>query len=216
MVLKIGARDSALSRAQVKEVLAELQGFYPEVCFEAVFVQTRGDKDLETSLRFIEKTDFFTQELDEMLLRKEVGATIHSAKDLPDPLPCGLKIAALTCGVDPADVLVCRLGESLDMLPACARIGTSSLRREQQIATWRPHWTCVDIRGTIESRLDQLNRKSYDAVVMAKAALIRLDYMCYPHWELPGAAAPLQGRLAVLVRSDDEEMLQFFSVLERS
>src|SRR6266852_5250049 len=101
---KIGARGSNLSRAQ----MAEVQKEWGLRC-ELVWVTTTGDLDKKTSLRGLEKTDFFTRELDQMVLRGEIDGAIHSAKDLPDPLPKGLKLAALSKGVDPRDSLVFRL-----------------------------------------------------------------------------------------------------------
>ena len=79
---KIGSRSSPLARAQVEEVRLECG-----VDFEVVFVKTTGDLDQATSLRSLDKTDFFTRELDQMLLAGKIDAAIHSAKDLPDPLP---------------------------------------------------------------------------------------------------------------------------------
>ena len=93
-LLKVGARDSLLSRKQVEEVFSEL-----DFAYEPVWLKTYGDLDRKQSLRHLDKTDFFTRELDEALLKGEVNVTIHSAKDLPEPLPEGLEIVALTKGV---------------------------------------------------------------------------------------------------------------------
>src|SRR5438132_10204375 len=101
---KIGARSSNLSRAQVAEVQKEW-GLYCHV----VWVQTTGDIDKKTSLRGLDKTDFFTRELDQMVLQGQIDGAIHSAKDLPEPLPKGLKLMALSKGIDSRDSLVFRL-----------------------------------------------------------------------------------------------------------
>src|SRR3990167_5249098 len=102
MEIEVGARDSLLSRAQVEEVLFELRQHHPHVRFKTHLVQTIGDRDLTTSLRAMDKTDFFTRDVDQMQLTGRCQITIHSAKDLPDPLPAGLTIIALTKGVDPS------------------------------------------------------------------------------------------------------------------
>ena len=95
--VKIGARDSQLSRAQVDEIFQELKAFHPDVQFEPMWLKTTGDHDLKTSLRMLDKTDFFTKELDEKLLAGEIDIAIHSAKDLPEPLYCeAVKFCVLT------------------------------------------------------------------------------------------------------------------------
>lgn len=208
-VIKVGARDSKLSRAQVEEILRELLAFHPHVVFDPIWMKTTGDHDLKTSLKTLGKTDFFTKELDEKLLSRDIQIAIHSAKDLPDPLPSGLKVVALTRGVDPSDSLVFNEAE----LPQGARIGTSSQRREEMLLKWRPDLKCVDIRGTIDHRLSLLDRGDLEGLVVAEAALIRLKLTHRKRMPLDGDTAFLQGRLAVVARDDDAQMEELFSCL---
>ncbi|MBS0621133.1 MAG: hydroxymethylbilane synthase [Verrucomicrobia bacterium] len=207
--VKVGARSSPLSRAQVEEVYSALRAHHPDVLFEMVWVSTHGDQDRTTSLRDLDKTDFFTREIDALQLSKGCQISIHSAKDLPDPLAHGLEIAALTKGVDPSDSLVVRLEE----LPRSPRIGTSSKRREANIRSLYPTCAVVDIRGTIQERLALLEKGLLDGVVIAEAALIRLGLTHLKRLRLPGPVAPLQGKLAILCRLGDEEMKQLFACI---
>lgn len=213
-VITVAARGSLLSRKQVEEVYAELRCFHPDVMFELLFVDTLGDGDQQISLRSLEKTDFFTREIDALLLKSSCRAAIHSAKDLPEPLPQGLMIAAVTKGVDPSDVLVFRAGGHLDTLPSPAKIGSSSARRDAAVRKIVPHALYLDLRGTIESRLAQLDAYKYDAIVMAEAALIRLGLCHRSRFRLPGSSAPLQGKLSVVIRETDWEMKQLFACLD--
>jgi hydroxymethylbilane synthase len=210
LFLHIGARGSQLSRAQVEEVIAELQVFHPHVTYEPVWIETVGDRDLGVSLRALEKTDFFTCEIDQRQLRGEFRLSIHSAKDLPDPLPQGLEIIALTKGVDPSDAIVLRDQD----LPLGAKIGTSSLRREQNIRALRADLICADIRGSVDHRLRQLDEGHYDGVVIAEAALIRLGLTHRLRIPLPGETAAWQGQLAVVAREEDYEMQELFSCID--
>lgn len=179
---------------QCQEVLEAL----PQVEFELIFVKTHGDLDRSTSLRTLGATDFFTRELDQMVLNYECQIAIHSAKDLPDPLLKGLKIVAITKGIDPSDVLV------TEALKPGMVVATSSERREEAVRQLvDAHF--VDIRGTIEERLEKWKKGEVDGVVIAKAALIRLGIEV-PMIELPGETAPLQGKLAIVAREDDHEM----------
>ncbi len=131
MKILTGARSSKLSRAQVAEIKEELFRIRPDVELEPVWADSPGDRDKETSLRNLPKNDFFTRDLDEMLRAGKVRIAVHSAKDLPDPIPKGLSLIALTRGQDPRDSLVMRTGESFERLKPDARIATSSSRREE-------------------------------------------------------------------------------------
>lgn len=183
-----GARSSPLSRAQVEEIKQEFGLF-----FDVLWVETVGDLDKETSLREMEKTDFFTRELDQLLLGRKIDAAIHSAKDLPDPLPKGLKVAAFSKGVDPRDSLVIKR-EPIRL------VATSSVRREEAVRALFPECEFVDMRGTIHERLE----KDVDGVVIAEAALIRLNLTHLPRIFLPGPTAPMQGKLAIVCRTETD------------
>ena len=266
--IKAGARGSALSRAQLEEVLHELRQYHPEVAFDPIWMETTGDIDLKTSLRHLEKTDLFTKEIDTLQLLGHCRISIHSAKDLPDPLPHGLELIALTKGVDPSDSIVLRDNEWLHILrggdffrfcqressanpspeegavwnntapssgegfagfdvaktkkhtaaqytlPNGAKIGTSSVRREQNVKALREDLVCVDIRGTILTRLALLDRGDVDGVVIAEAALIRLKLTHRQRILLPGPRAALQGQLAILALERDEEMRELFRCID--
>lgn len=209
----VAARDSCLSRVQVKEVHQELQMVYPNCVFVPTWVRTTGDNRLDLSLRFLNKTDFFTKEVDQLVLSKVCRVGIHSAKDLPDPLKEGLRIVAITKGVDARDVLVLPPHQTIDTLPKKARIATSTLRREKAVKDLREDLVCLDIRGVIEARLAYLYRGEIEGLVVAEAALIRLHLTHLNRFFLSTETAALQGKLAVVARQDDEEMLQVFSAI---
>lgn len=212
--VNVASRASPLARAQVAEVLTELQRFYPSLLFECQYLTSTGDLDKLTSLRDLDKTDFFTKEIDQLLLNKLCRIAIHSAKDLPDPIPSGLVIVALTRGVDSSDSLVLREGVQLHTLPAGARIGTSSIRREEAVETLKEDCIFVDLRGTVNERLARLDTGDLDGVVVAEAALIRLGLTQLNRVKLPGDTVPFQGKLAVVARADDHEIATFFSVID--
>lgn len=214
MKIVAGARSSPLSRKQLIEILEEIRPHHPDLVLEPIWLETKGDKDKKTSLRSMGKTDFFTAELDEMLLEGKIRIAIHSAKDLPDPLPEGLSMVALTSGVDPSDSLVLREGTTLESLPAGATIATSSVRREEMVRQMRGDLRFIDLRGTIQERISLIEKGMADGVVIAEAAIIRLGLTYLNRLSLPGETVPLQGKLAVLARSDDEAMRALFSCID--
>lgn len=195
-ILRVGARDSKLSRIQV----AEVARLYPYFEFREVFVKTMGDLDKNRSLRGDVPSNFFTKELDDMLLRGEVDMTIHSAKDLPDPLPEGLLLWARTPPLDTRDSLVLPVGRTLASFVDPPRIATSSERREEMVRECRSDCLFVDVRGTIDERLSLLDAGVVEGVVVAECALQRLQYTERNRIFLPGTTAPGQGSLAMVVR----------------
>lgn len=205
-----GSRSSPLARAQVLEVQREIP-----VVLDPVWVETSGDLNLTASLRTLGKTDFFTRELDQMLLSGAIRIAIHSAKDLPDPLPAGLSLVGLTQGVDPRDSLVLRCGESLGGVSKGSKIATSSVRREEMIRKLRSDLCFVDLRGKIGDRLLKLETREADGIVVAEAALIRLQLTHLNRIILDEETTPNQGRLAILARSDDSEMRDLFAAVSR-
>ena len=210
MRLSVGARGSPLSRAQLAEVQAELTQKGLDIQLDPIFITTVGDRDQTTSLHSLDKTDFFTRDIDQEQLKGNCRIAIHSAKDLPEALPKGLTLAALTKGVDPSDSLVLRKGTKLS---ARLRIAASSQRRYDAVAKLQPDCIFCDVRGNIGKRLELLNEGHFDGVVMAEAALKRLNLDPY-RIPLPGPTAPLQGQLAIVARSEDVQARLAFLALD--
>ncbi|MGH2639615.1 MAG: hydroxymethylbilane synthase [Rhabdochlamydiaceae bacterium] len=209
--ISVGARASCLSRAQVDEVYQEIARHFSHIRFHPIWVITKGDRDKTTSLKTLEKTNFFTDEIDMRQLKGEFRISIHSAKDLPDPLHPDLEIVAFTKGMDPSDSLVVREFP----IQFGSRIGTSSHRREAFLKNWRHDLECIDIRGTIDERLKLLDDRVVDGVVVAEAALIRLKLTDRPRLHLDIDTAQMQGRLAVIARKNDHEIRQLFEKIHR-
>ena len=163
---------------------------------ELVEITTSGDR-----VRAAGDKSRFVKEIEEALLAGEVDLAVHSAKDVPGVLPDGLEIAAVPPRADPRDVL-CG-APSLDGLPAGARIGTASIRRQSQLLALRDDIEIVELRGNVDTRLRRLEDGDYDAIVLAAAGLHRLGR------DGAGVAidamtpAPGQGCLALEVRADD-------------
>lgn len=212
--ITVASRKSPLAQAQVEEVMSALAKHHQKVDFLTVSTDTKGDCDLKTSLRTLGKTDFFTQEVDDLVLSHVCKVAIHSAKDLPEHLPSGLQIVAITQGIDPSDSLVMRPGKSLYTLQTGSKIATSSERREQVVKSLRQDLTFVDIRGSVDQRLAKLESGEIDGLVVAEAALIRLKLTHHNRMKLPGDTTPGQGQLAIVARRRDHEMEALFACID--
>lgn len=213
--LRIAARDSKLSCIQMQEVVDQLLKKDPTLFLERIFVKTRGDLDKKTSLKNLDKTDFFTYEIDQLQLENLVDLAVHSRKDLPDPMHPELEVAAVTKGIDSRDSLVLRKGEDFFSLPP-PRVATSSFRREKNVKKLREDVIFVDVRGSIDERLKQLEDHQFEAIVVAEAALLRLKYTDLNRLYLPGETAEGQGELAIVVRKKDQELKRFLQFLHKN
>jgi len=173
-VLRVGTRNSKLALIQADQAADYFDSLVPSCSFEIVAHSSPGDRDLDTDLR-ISPDDFFTKDLDDAVLNRSIDAGVHSAKDLPPVIRNGLDWCWLPMREDPRDVIVLPEGKSFDNLPANPRIGISSVRREAWCKERFPQAELLPIRGTIEHRIEQLDSGRYDIIIMAAAALIRLN-----------------------------------------
>jgi hydroxymethylbilane synthase len=179
----------------VARALSDTGGFEVEL----VGITTEGDRN-SSPLAQIGGTGIFVSALREQLLDGVIDLAVHSLKDLPTAPPEGLTLAAVPQREDPWDVLVSRDGFRLADLPAGSRIGTGSPRRAAQLRLLDASWEILPIRGNIDTRLRRLAEGDYDAIVLARAGLARLDRLeivtevLDPDVMLP---APGQGALAV-------------------
>ncbi|MBD3319689.1 MAG: hydroxymethylbilane synthase [Chitinivibrionales bacterium] len=172
--LILGTRKSALARIQTAQVTALFSHCYPDLAIEEKLIVTKGDRILESSLSKIGDKGLFTREIEQCLLDGSIHCAVHSYKDLPTELPDGLCIAAVIERVPPEDVLVGKPGITLDSLPSGACIGTDSIRRKAQLAHHRPDLEIKSIRGNVDTRIRKLDEGLYDAIILARAGLLRL------------------------------------------
>ena len=192
--IRVIARGSRLSRLQVEEVFKN----FPELAYEIKYLESYGDKNQQISLLNGEApADIFTRELDDAIRQGDADIAIHSAKDLPYPLPEDIEVIALFPAFDTTDSLVSRGHRKLAELPAGSIIGTSSPLRKKGLNELRPDLTIKGIRGCIEERVQQVKDGKYDAAIVATCALKRLGMEDEIAEVLPFPTHPLQGFLAV-------------------
>ena len=206
----VGARGSALSRAQTAGALDFLRARFPGTDYRVITVETPGDRDLMTP---IEKSapDFFTRDLDEAVRDGRVDFAIHSAKDLPPRIAEDLDWFWLPERADPRDCWVMREGRAV---ARPSRIGVSSERRAAYAKKMYPKAKLRPIRGSIDWRIQQLRDGRYDAVLMALAGITRLyggtppgvELIPIPLEELVPPEA--QGYLAVMFRAGDASLTE--------
>lgn len=150
--------------------MLELQKHFPAEGFEIKEITTHGDRDRTSALSSFGGSGVFVKEIEYALLSGEIDIAVHSAKDMPTELPEGLVIGAALKRAAHEDTIVTRGG-----VYAPGVIGTGSARRAAQLKRLYPRAEIRPIRGNIETRLQKLKNGEYDAVVIAKAAIERLE-----------------------------------------
>ena len=214
--LLIGTRGSRLARTQAEAVRKMLSSLHPERAWLLREIRSEGDVQRQASLASIGGRGVFVKALEDRLLAGEIDLAVHSLKDMPTRLATGLKIGAVLPREDARDALVSRGGPTLDDLPTGAIVGSGSARRRAQLLAYRSDLVIQDVRGNVDTRLRKLNSGGYDALILAAAALIRLQRTSAISQYLPLALmlpAVGQGALAVEVRENDEEVRELVQPL---
>ncbi|MGZ8187602.1 MAG: hydroxymethylbilane synthase [Methylosarcina sp.] len=214
--IRIATRQSPLALWQAEYVAAKLEKLFPEVKTELIRMVTRGDKILDAPLAKVGGKGLFVKELEQGMLEGTADIAVHSMKDVPVEFPEGLHLAAILSREDPTDALVSKLYASLDELPANARIGTSSLRRQCQIKERFPNAEILSLRGNVNTRLNKLDAGEYDAIILASAGLKRLGMAGRIRQRLDTAIslpAIGQGAIGIECRAQDAEINQMLNTL---
>jgi hydroxymethylbilane synthase len=201
-------RRSALALAQCRAFVAKLQAAVPALATIELQVVTSGDRIQDRPLAEIGGKGLFVKEIEEALLERRADFAVHSIKDVPGQLPGGLRIACIPRREDPRDALVAPRHGTLEALPKGARVGTSSLRRKIALQRARPDLDVVPVRGNVDTRLRKVDAGECDAIVLARAGLVRLGLegratqVLEPDISLPAVG---QGALGIECRQDDLE-----------
>ena len=215
-IIRIATRQSPLALWQAEHVAELLALAFPGLKTQLVKMVTRGDKILDAPLAKIGGKGLFVKELEQGMLEGSADIAVHSMKDVPVDFPEGLHLAAILAREDPTDAFVSMRYLTLNDLPANARIGTSSLRRQCQIKEKFPDAEVLPLRGNVNTRLAKLDAGIYDAVILASAGLKRLGMAGRITQSLDTSVslpAIGQGAIGIECRVDDPEINEFLSAL---
>jgi len=172
----IGSRGSELALWQANFIKREIEKRNKNVRVEINIIKTKGDKILDVALSKIGDKSLFTKELEVELLAKRIDLAVHSLKDLQTQIPAGLKLAAVTKRHEVEDVLIARKkGMTIQSLPEYGVVATGSLRRRSQLLHLRPDLTVLDLRGNVASRIQKFLESEWDAIILARAGVERLN-----------------------------------------
>lgn len=209
--LVLATRGSKLALAQAEQVKALIED--KGVKCEILIVKTKGDKDRNRPIQEIGGDGLFVREIEKALLDKRADIAVHSAKDLPYELAEGLSIGGIPKAASFADCLISLKGDGNCLAENRAKkvIGTGSPRRICEYLAIDENVEFKSLRGNIGTRLGKLDSGEYDSIILARAALDRLNidlsrYDVYEFTSEEMIPAACQGIIAIECRSDDEEV----------
>ena len=226
LVVRIATRASQLALWQAHHVAGLILAEIENCVVEIVHISTEGDRDRNRSLATMGGVGVFTREVQSALLDGRADIAVHSLKDLPTESAPGLALGAVPERASVYDALILPGGTEvasdsdaeslLKALPAGAKIGTGSLRRQAQLRHFREDLQLLDIRGNVETRLKKLDDGEYDAIILAEAGLrrLKLDGRISATLQPPLMLHAVgQGALGIECRADDERVLAILKQL---
>ncbi|TWT63147.1 hydroxymethylbilane synthase [Rubinisphaera italica] len=224
-LIRIATRASQLALWQAHHVSHLLRIGQDDLEVQLVDVTTTGDVDQTQPLSQLGGTGVFTREVQRAVLDGRADIAVHSLKDLPtEILEPELTLAAVPAREQKWDAIVLPTNSEIVIdpeapfanFPEQARIGTGSLRRQAQLLRLRKDFQLGEIRGNLNTRLKKLDSGEYDAIILATAGLIRLDWeerlscALQPPHMYPAVG---QGALGLECRRDNEDVIELLTHL---
>jgi hydroxymethylbilane synthase len=216
-VIRIGSRGSQLALWQANHIADRLREAGRQVAIH--IIRTTGDRLQEVTFAQVGTKGMFTKEIEDALFEGRIDLAVHSLKDLPTELAAEFALAAIPERADPRDAFVSVEYGSFFDLPAGAKVGSSSPRRQTQLRALRPDLDYVEFRGNVDTRLRKLHEGQAQAIILAASGLDRLgrtewirqrfdaEHLC------PAAG---QGALAIECRAGDAHTAHALAFLDHA
>lgn len=171
----IGARGSKLSLAYVSKVKNLILESLNDVDIHIKIIKTSGDIHQDIKLSEIGGKNLFCKEIEENLISNNIDIAVHSLKDMESVEHKDLMIGAFIKRNDPRDILVSNKIKKLSEINTNIVIGTSSRRRELQLKKINKNISVVNLRGNIDTRIQKVEEKKLDAIILAAAGIKSLN-----------------------------------------
>jgi hydroxymethylbilane synthase len=216
--LRIATRRSQLALWQAEHVAALLREAHPGLNVVLVPMVTQGDRIQDRALAEVGGKGLFIKELEVAMAEDRADLAVHSMKDVPADLPPGYAIVCVLPRADARDAFLSVKYPNFAALPAGARVGTSSQRRQCILRSVRPDLEIVQLRGNVDTRLRKLDAGEYDAIILAAAGLTRLGWgrRITEHMDL-GMSLPAVGQGVIGIECrDTPEMHRWLAPLNHA
>ena len=215
----IGSRGSKLSLAysgHVKDLLLKTNPKFNNNSIEIKIIKTSGDIFQNKKISDIGGKGVFSKQIEDELLDSKIDLAVHSLKDLPSKITDGLCVNAVVKRNDPRDAFLSYESKSFFELKPQSKVGTSSPRRKAQLKSLRNDIDIVSMRGNVDTRIDKLKNKEFDAIVLSIAGLKMLNLenevqeIFSVDQMLPAVG---QGAIALQCRRDDQKILRIIKMI---
>ena len=200
----LGNRDGALALAQARSAVSELAAEWPDVhLVQRTIPASQADGDFPALFSALEKGS--------------VSIALVSLERLPEALPDGLTLAAVTKRLEPRSALVAKGRSGLHDLPAGSGVGVPSERDRSFLAATGHDFRIELLSGVIDRDLGMLASGDLDALVLPCSTLISLERrdrvtaLLEPESFVPAVG---QGSLGLLVREDDDMSFEIAYTLQ--
>jgi len=205
--ITIGARGSKLSLAYVSKVKNLILESFKDADIHIKTIKTSGDIHQDIKISEIGGKNLFCKEIEENLIENNIDIAVHSLKDMESVEHKDLMIGAFIKRNDPRDTLVSKKIKKLSELNSNITIGSSSRRRELQLKKINKKISVVNLRGNIDTRIQKIEEKKLDAIILAAAGIKSLKLenkigLIFETNEMLPAVG--QGIIAVQCRKDDK------------
>lgn len=205
----IGTRGSnlAIEQTNIVESILNKNGIFTS----KKIIHTTGDFiEKKSSYDFLNNVGIFVNELDEALKKKEIDIAVHSMKDLPTKRPSNIIISSVIKRGTTNDILLSNEILSKKKIPDNYIIGTNSKRRKSQLLRYNKNIIVKELHGNINTRISKLFNNDYDAIIISKIGLQRLNLfeklkdhiMVLPINNF--CPSPNQGAIAIVTNNDSK------------
>ena len=217
--ITIGTRGSKLALIYAKIAEKNINKFKSKFSIKSVSIKkvtTKGDIIQNRRLSEVGGKGLFTKKIENELLNKKIDVAVHALKDIPSKVSKKLYTNCFLKRNDPRDVLITRNNKKFKNLPKNSIVGTSSYRREFQLKRIRKDLIYKLIRGNVDTRVNKLNNKFYDAIILSYAGLkvLRMNNKISQVFSLseiiPSAG---QGAIALQCRKNDFKMVKLLKAI---
>lgn len=220
MKIKVGTRTSRLALKQVELVFSKLKEFY-EIDYEVVGINTLGDIDKKTSISQMGGKGVFVRAIEDALKDGRIDIAVHSLKDMTSEIEDGLEIIYFGDRARRNDIVVLNeKHKGKTELESGMRVATGSLRRKFLLAMDEKTYEIAEIRGNIESRIAKLDTEGFDAIILSRAAIDRLDLAdglrgrIIDLDEEAFLPSPCQGVIALEVNKENHELKKMLKSIQ--
>ncbi|MCE4623281.1 MAG: hydroxymethylbilane synthase [Caldisphaeraceae archaeon] len=220
MKIRVATRGSKLSLKQTEAFKDYLESFIGQFEMEVKIIKTGGDLIQDKPLYEIGRKGLFEKEVNMAVLNGEADVAVHSMKDLPREMDPRLDIVMVLPREVPNDSIVFSRGEIEDIaeIPRGSVVGTSSVRRSSFILHYNDGVKIKPLRGNLDTRIEKLNNKEYDYIIVAEAGIRRLGLnprrLVLPLDKFP--PEPNQGVIAIVGIKDDPKIKQLYTFSDRN